>query len=245
MFRADPTRADDPVLAVLLGQVQPADRWLDVGAGAGRFALPLALALRSSGGEVVALDPSPSMLGSLREIAAEHRIDNVRTVEARWPLDPARAEAGAQALAADVVLIAHVGYDVAEIGLFIAALEAAARRSCIAVLMDRVPASASDPFWPLVHGQVRDPLPALPDFLDLLAARGKAPTVTRVPTPGRTFESRAALEGFVRRQLWIDSAGPSEARFQAALDELAVTDDSGWLIAGRGQNEIGVVAWRP
>ena len=82
-------------------------------------------------------------------------------------------------------------------------------------------------------------------LVDLLAARGTAPTVTRVPTPGRTFESRTALAGFVRRQLWIDPAGPSEARFQAALDELAVTDDTGWLIAGRGPNEVGLVEWHP
>ena len=26
---------------------------------------------------------------------------------------------------------------------------------------------------------------------------------------------------------------------------LAVTDDAGWLIGGRGPNEIGIVAWRP
>ncbi len=239
IFRADPTRTDDPVLALLLGKVRPADRWLDVGAGAGRFALPLARALAPSGGEVVALDASPSMLETLAEIAAEHRIGNIRTVEARWPPD----RAAASGFDADVVLIAHVGYDVAEIGPFVDALEAAARRSCLAVLMDQVPASAADPFWPLVHGQAREPLPALPDFLDLLAARGTASTVTRVPTPGRRFESRAVLAGFVRRQLWIDPAGPSEVRFQAALDELAVTDDAGWLIAGRGLNEIGLVEW--
>ena len=241
IFRADPTRTDDPALDLLLARVEPADRWLDVGAGAGRFALPLARALAPSGGEVVALDASPSMLETLGEIAAEYRIGNVRTMEARWPPD----RAAASGFDADVVLIAHVGYDVPEIGPFVDALEAAARRSCLAVMMDQVPASATDPFWPLVHDQVRDPLPALPDFLDLLVARGTAPSVTRVSTPGRTFESRAALAGFVRRQLWIDPAGPSEARFQAALDELIVTDDAGWLIAGRGPNEIGLVEWHP
>jgi predicted O-methyltransferase YrrM len=240
LFRADPTRTDDPVLAALLAQVRPGDRWLDVGAGAGRFALPLARALEASGGSVVALDASPSMLESLREIAADHHIHNVRTVEARWPPTAATALQTAQT---DVVLIAHVGYDVARIGPFVDALEASARRACVAVLTDRVPASAADPFWPLVHAQARDQLPALPEFLELLRARGRRVRLVRVPNDGRLFDSRAALEGFVRRQLWIDRDGPKEARFQAALDELAIEGDGGWRIADRGPNEIGVVTW--
>src|SRR4029079_1494870 len=56
LFRADPTRTDDPVLHVLLDLVRHGETWLDVGAGAGRFALPIARALDESGGEVVALD---------------------------------------------------------------------------------------------------------------------------------------------------------------------------------------------
>jgi CTP:molybdopterin cytidylyltransferase MocA len=241
LFWADPTRTDDPVLAALLAQVEPGDRWLDVGAGAGRFALPIARALAPSGGSVVALDTSPSMLESLREIATEHDIRNVQTIEARWP--PA-AGSDLAAETADVVLIAHVGYDVAEIGPFVDALEAGAGRACVAVLMEQVPASAADPFWPLVHDQTRDRLPALPEFLELLRARGRRAEVERLPTDGRLFESRAALEGSVRRQLWIDPAGKKEGRFQAALDELAVETPDGWLIAGRAPNEIGVVTWR-
>ncbi len=73
----NPARTDDPVLGALLARARPADTWLDVGAGAGRFALPMpALADRR---EVVALDPSPGMLEALREIAEQHGITNVRT----------------------------------------------------------------------------------------------------------------------------------------------------------------------
>ena len=240
LFRADPTRIDDPVLDVLLGLVRPGETWLDVGAGAGRFALPLARALDESGGEVVALDVSPSMLESLREIAEDHAIENVRTVEARWPDGEA-----ARGLDADVGFIAHVGYDVEEIGSFLDALEAASRRLCVAVLMERVPASAADPFWPPVHGETRVPLPALPDALELLEARGRQPSVTRVAIEARRFESRDALAGFARRQLWIDPDGAKEARYQAALDELTEHDASGWTIRGRTASDVGIVTWRP
>ena len=208
MFRADPTRVDDPVLARLLAIVRAGDTWLDVGAGAGRFALPIARALEPSGGSVVALDASASMLEAAREIAVEYGIANVRTIEARWPPDEAVAADVGTAFA-DVVLIAHVGYDVEAIGPFVDALESAARRELVAVLMEQMPASAADAFWPPVHGETRAALPALADFIELLVARGHRPSVERVTDERRRFESRDAVETFVRRQLWI-ARGRSE-----------------------------------
>ncbi len=242
LFRADPTRTDDAVLDALLRLTRSGDTWLDIGAGAGRFALPIARALDPSGGSVIALDASPSMLESLGEIAEDYAIENVRVVEARWP--PADGGA-ASTFEADVALIAHVGYDVEEIGPFLDALEASATRACVAVLMERVPASAADPFWPPVHGEARVPLPALPDVLELLRARGRHPEVQRIELEPRHFGSRDALEGFIRRQLWIDPRGEKEQRFQAALDALTVADGEGWTIAGRGPSEVGIVTWTP
>ena len=242
LFRADPTRTDDPVLGVLLDLVRSGDTWLDVGAGAGRFALPLARALDPSGGSVVALDASRSMLEGLREIADDYAIENVRVIEARWPPDdPGRAGA----FEADVALIAHVGYDIEAIGPFLGALEDAADRLCVAVLMERVPASAADPFWPPVHGEARVALPAMPEVVEILEARGRRPSVVRVEVDPRRFETRDQLAGFVRRQLWIDPDGPKEARLQAALDELAVPDGDAWAIKDRGTSTVGIVTWSP
>lgn len=239
LFRADPTRTDDPILTALLDLVRPGETWLDVGAGAGRFALPIALALDTSGGSVVALDTSASMLEALREIAEDHGIENVSTIHARWPpADPA-------ALQSDIALIAHVGYDIEEIGRFVDALEAGARRMCVAVLMDGAPASAADPFWPLVHGESRVPLPALSDFVELLAARGRDPRESRVTIEPRSFETRDAIEGFARRQLWIDPSEPKERLFQAAIDELTVHDEGGWRLRDRQATSVGVVTWDP
>ena len=239
LFRADPTRTDDPILRALLDLVRSGERWLDIGAGAGRFALPIARVLDPSGGSVVALDASPSMLESLREIAEDYAIENVRTVEARWPpADPGAVEA-------DVALMAHVGYDIEAIGAFLDAIETAARRLCVAVLTEHPPAAAADPFWPLVHGEPRSALPALPDLVELLRARGRQPAVVRIAGEPRRFESHEALEGFLRRQLWIDPAGGKADRLRAALDELAVPDGEGWTIRGRLPTETGVVTWSP
>jgi CTP:molybdopterin cytidylyltransferase MocA/SAM-dependent methyltransferase len=239
LFRADPTRTDDPVLAALLDLVRPGDAWLDIGAGAGRFALPIATALDPSGGSVIAMDPSSSMLEALREIAEDYAIENVRTIEARWPpADPAR-------FASDVALIAHVGYDIEPIGPFLDAMEDAARRQCVAVMMDRPPASAADPFWPRVHDEPRAQLPALGEFVELIEARGGRPSISKVVAERRRFETREALEGFVRRQLWIDPAGAKERRYRAALDDLATPDDDGWSIRELPSLDIGIVMWSP
>jgi molybdenum cofactor cytidylyltransferase len=241
IFRADPDRTDDAVLDHLRRLAHAADVWLDIGAGAGRYALPLARVVR----EVIAVDPSAGMLGSLREGAAEAGIANVRAIEGRWPpLADLRAALGPDPVA-DVALIAHVGYDVEEIGPFVDAMEASARRLCVAVMMDRQPGSLAEGFWPPVHGEVRIRLPALPEFEELLRVRHREPRTTIVEQSPRRFESREDVERFVRRQLWIADGGEKERRFRAAFDELVVAVDGGFGLAGQAPFEVGVVEWTP
>ncbi len=242
LFRADPTRTDEPALASLLAMVRPGDSWLDIGAGAGRYALPIARSLAASGGEVVAVDPSAGMLTGLHEIATEYGIANVRTVEARWP--PSDGDVGP--FAADVALIAHVSYDIAAIGPFLDAMEAAAGRSCVAVLMERQPSSIADVCWPPVWGEARIALPALPQFVELLRARGREPSIERLEREPRHFASREELEGFLRRQLWVEEGSAADIRFRTALEPMIVTDAEG-RVGLRDQRPlpIGIVTWTP
>ena len=240
LFRADPTRTDEPALVELLREVRPGETWLDIGAGAGRYALPLARALAPGGGAVTAVDPSHGMLAALRETAAEHDIGNVRVVEGRWP------DVAAEAGAADVTLIAHVSYDIAAIGPFVAAMEAAAGRLCIAVLMERQPSSIADVCWPSVWGEERVSLPALPEFVERLRALGREPVITMLEREPRRFASRDELEGFLRRQLWVADGSAAEDRFRAALDGLVDIDaDGGVGLEGQRPLPIGIVAWAP
>jgi hypothetical protein len=141
--------------------------------------------------------------------------------------------------------MAHVAYDIEEIGAFVDALEKAARRACVAVLMERQPSSIADACWPPVHGEPRVALPALPEFLELLEARGRRPSVTMLDRAPRRFESREALVGFLRRQLWIAEDGEKERTFQGALATLIVEDGEGFGLVGQRPLPVGIATWTP
>jgi len=242
VFRADPRRNDEPTLHQLLELARPEDTWLDIGAGAGRYALPLALAVR----EVIAVEPSAGMAAALREGIAEHGIANVRIVEGGWPPDaPTTGRPIAEPPRADVALIAHLGYDIEPIGGFLDAMEAAAGRLCAAVLMERQPASVADPFWPIVHGQERVPLPALHEFLVVLIARGRSFEVRLSERQPRPFEDIEAAASFLRRQLWIAEGGAKDRIFRAALAERIVEREGKVYLVDQVPLPIGLVSWRP
>ena len=238
LFVADPRRTDEPALAALLASATEDEVWLDIGAGAGRYALPLARVVR----EVIAVEPSAGMRGALRTGMGEHGIANVRVVAGAWPESIERL---GDLPAADVGMIAHVGYDIEAIGPFLDAMEAATRERCVAVLTDRSPASVADPFWPLVHGEDRVPLPALPDLLEVLHSRGRQTEVIRVERPPRTFDSVPALTAFLRRQLFISEGGEKDLHFRAVLPDRIVNRDGGWTLLDPPAGSIGIVTWGP
>jgi hypothetical protein len=236
LFVADPRRTGEPALDRLLGLARADATWLDIGAGAGRYALPLALQVR----EVIAVEPSDGMRRALRTGMAEHGIGNVRVVPGTWP--EALDQLG-DLPAADMALIAHVGYDIEGIGPFLDGMEAATRDRCVAMMTDQSPASVADPFWPIVHGQVRMALPAMPEFVELLRARGRDPHVEVVERSPRTFDSVAALTAFLRRQLFITENGDKDLRFRAILPDRITNREGGWTLAQRPAGSLGVVTW--
>src|SRR5512133_3709761 len=71
----------DPIRDFVLSRVDSDTTVLDIGAGTGKWAVPLAPRVR----HVTALDPSPSMLAVLRENVAEEGLENVRIVRGSWP----------------------------------------------------------------------------------------------------------------------------------------------------------------
>lgn len=231
-FRMDPRRTDDPSLNVLLDLARPDDVWLDVGAGGGRYALPLAMAVR----EVIAIDPSPSMLATLREDAVAAGIENVSLIEARWPM--------AGPPVGHVGLMAHVGYDIAEIGPFLDQLESVSRRLCVAVLGESAMTTVATLFWERIHGEPRVRLPALPELLVLLAARGRLPAVRLVDRNQPSFGSFDEALAMARRQLWLREGSRKDAWLRDLVAE-TVTEGDGRFAFDWTPTKIGIVSWSP
>ncbi len=207
-FADNPHRTDDEILNYLLTLSSSDDSWLDIGAGGGRFALPLALHSR----EVIAVEPSGGMREVMASGAQEHQVTNLQIVEGRWPDD-------AGDIQADLSLAAHVGYDLRNINGFIDAQERATRRLCVAVLMDRAPSGGFVTLWAQVHGEERHSLPGMREYLTLLLARGASPEVRLFPRDVKEHDE-AHIRADARRRLWLVEGSEKDQHLQRLLDDL-------------------------
>ena len=230
-FRADPRRTDDEALNAISELVPDGSALLDVGGGAGRFAV--ALAFKCAAATVV--DPSPAMLEQLREAADEAGRDNVIAIRAEWQ--------DAQVDAADVVLCSHVVYGVADIEPFLTKLNAHARRRVIMLSFVRSPQSWLAPLWKPVHGEPRIDLPGLPELVNVLWQMDIYPNVQMLtPSDQQTFESvETALENLAGR-LWIDDAS-ARRRLEGCIEEYLEPADGGFRLRGVPPVRQGVVWW--
>jgi 2-polyprenyl-3-methyl-5-hydroxy-6-metoxy-1,4-benzoquinol methylase len=133
-FRPGRVVTDD--LDWVLEHMQPGDTWLDIGAGGGRIAVPVAERVDA----VHAVEPSEAMrevMGAARDAAG---VDNLHIHDWRWP-----PSEGVDVPVADVSVASHVLYDQDDLRGFLGAMEAHTRRTCIVVLGDRAPSGAFEP----------------------------------------------------------------------------------------------------
>jgi SAM-dependent methyltransferase len=231
MFRADPRRTDEPTLETLRSLIEPTDTVLDIGAGGGRYALPLALLAH----EVIALEPSQGMRRVLQEGMAEYGIGNIQALDVRWPSQTLE-------LQADVALMSHIGYDIEEIGPFLDAMEAASRRVCVAVLLSQPPPTEADRLWPMVHGVERATLPSLPEFLSLLLARGKLFEVHLVERSPQTYTETNQVLTWLRQQLWTAPGSEKDQKLERVARERLQERDGRYALSWDPVS-IGVVTW--
>lgn len=233
-FRADPRRSHDALVNRLRQEVTSDDTLIDVGAGDGHLALPLALRCQ----HVIAVEPSPSMASVLRQQMTDFGISNISLVMSRWEeaeVDPA-----------DVVLNAHVLYTIRDIAPFIRKLETHARKRALVILFQEPPQARLHPLWELIHDEPRQPLPSLSAFQAVLHELGiEAQTEALPPQPPRGFDSLEDALAQLSRRLYLKSEDAKTSRLEHLLPELLEKNDEVFQIRGAGLVKSAMVWWEP
>lgn len=214
--RTGPPGSYDQTLRVLSELVMPSDSLLDVGAGTGRFAVPLAQRVRS----VTALDYAAPMLDILRRKLRSEGLSNVSVVEASWE----KAEAQDH----DVVLAAWSLYRQLDLTAAMQKLIACTRRVLIIV-------DGDDDAMLAPHYRLRDQIwggskaPGLPKplfYTGVLWQLGVHPEICVVHETRRIrIESPEAIAGE------LSPAGAAEAdiaQFAIELKPFLKQDAEGW-----------------
>jgi SAM-dependent methyltransferase len=226
-------RLDDPVLERVRAQLPAGDgRVLDVGAGTGRYSVPLA----ERGARVLAVEPNAAMAALLTDEARAHGV-TVTVEQAEWPA--AESVVGS----ADVVLCAHVVYPIADIVPFVRALDHAARSAVVMVVrLGQVDESLAHVFH-AVHGEPRVPMPSLPDLWNLLLQLGFPVSVTLHPFETRWgFADAEAAVADAAGRLGVAPGSPKWAPMEAAVrSRLAPHGDE--VLLAPSQAYQGVLWW--
>lgn len=168
-FRQDPRREPSAALSLIASYLRPDDTLLDVGGGAGRYGLPLALRCK----EVINVDPSPAMRGQFEAVAGEAGITNVRFVQSDW--------LEAEGVTGDVALVANVTYFVRDIRRFLQKLNRATRRQIIIDVHSVPPPNRTADFFPLLYGVEQRLAPSYRELLPVLWEMGILPEVRVLP----------------------------------------------------------------
>ena len=230
----DPYRADDLVLNSLYTSLSTDADVLDVGGGAGRFAL--ALATRAK--HVTVVEPSTDSVELLRTRAADAGLTNVTVINEPWE--------DAEAPSADMVLCSLVLHHVPDAGPFVAKMQEHARDRVVVVEMMETPGALEVPFYERVYGSAPTPLPGLPNVLGLLWAMDIFPDVAMLSPEAAVLDTDrdAALEQ-LRRRLAVREGTEADKRLRAAADDLLKETPEGLTVRGVAPLRQAIVTWRP
>jgi SAM-dependent methyltransferase len=246
LVKADPLRPLGPNLAVIASYIEADDVVIDVGGGAGRMSLPLALRCR----EVINVEPSPTMAAGFRTNAAGAGITNTRIIEGEWP--------AVDASAGSVALVNHVTYMTREIVPFIEKLEQAGRRRVLITVNSEPGPSIQRVLYQLVHGEAEEVVPGHVELINAIWELGilpdvrvlPQPTVPFTPAPSRDAAIAGAIARFPGEQWgWWDLGSDLKARLRSVLDarfdELFAASAEGFVPRYVAPGREILITWQP
>jgi SAM-dependent methyltransferase len=237
-FTADPRRSPDANLEAVLEYISPEHTVLDVGGGAGRYGLPIALRCK----EVINVEPSQGMGEAFKAAAREAGISNARWIDAEW------LEAGQ--VTGDITLVVNVTYFVRDVMPFVEKLVEASRDRVIIATSITPPPNQSARLFELLHGEAGAPVPGYRDLLPVLWEMGIVPDVrvlheARASALGSTYADRGAALASLRDRRWDDSTWAGRlALFESHFDELFEGVTGGFRRRVTGDPRMILVTWR-
>ena len=236
MFRLDPRRTLEANTAAVAAFVGPDDVIVDVGGGAGRVSLPIALHCA----QVINVEPSAAMRTEFDASAAEAVISNARCIDADWPT-------GAEGIEGDVVLVANVTYFVRDIVPFVSALTAAARKRVIISVWSVPPPNDAASLFELVHGTPQAPAPNHRELLAVLWDLGLLPDIRTLPDEFRSARMRPpTVDDAVKLALNVSSGerlGGAEETIRSHFDELYSPSPEGFIPRWRKPSREMLITW--
>ena len=236
-FRFDPHRPLDANLAIIAAHVGPDDVVVDVGGGAGRVCLPLALMCR----QVINVEPSPGMAAEFESLAQEAGITNARHILSS--LSEAEEAHG------DISFTADVTYFVRDIAAFISQLEAAAARRIMITIWSEPPPNRRAKLFQMVYGEEQEVLPGHHQLLPVLWEMGILPDVRVLPESpwweNQTPPTREEAVQMILEDRWLKPEDRERARYviESHFDELFASSPTGYLPQWRSEMRELLITW--
>jgi precorrin-6B methylase 2 len=230
----------DPFLAHVAEKVYPRMTVLDVGAGTGRFAIPLA----RQADRLMAVEPAAAMRQLLSDNCAAAQLTNVRIVATAWP--EALAEVGSGQ--ADITICSHVLYPIGDIVPFVAALEQATRVGGLIFIYLRAGQTTdfAPELWQELHDERLAPQPDYLDAYNVLAQMGICANLTMVKNSSLwRFDSLDEAVAAYRDRLCIhDDETAKLKRLRQRLQELAIEENGRLAISKREPAQAAIIWWQ-
>lgn len=239
LFSFDPRRTPEPNLAFIAQYLDPDDVLVDVGGGAGRVSLPLALRCR----EVLVVDPSPAMGAEFDDSRRRAGIANARRVQANWM--------AVDNVSGDVVFSADVTYFVRDIVPFVEKLEASARRRVMITLWSVAPPNSEEALFELFYGEKMAPVPGFRELMAVLWEMGRLPELRVMPEPpwweGNILRTRDEAVTDVTESGWVREADLDAARevISRNFERLFKSVDGGYQPRWREPSRELLITWTP
>ena len=238
-FTADPRREPDANLRAILQYIEPQHVVIDVGGGAGRYGLPIAMRCR----EVINVEPAAGMGKAFEETARQAGIENARWLASDWQ--------SAEGVTGDVSLVANVTYFVRDIVPFLSKLSEASRERVIIANAVTPPPNQGARLFAVINHEEQYLVPDHHALVPVLWEMGIEPELrvldeARATALGGVFATRdEAIEAAVA------SPGRSSERLESArldvvarFEELFEPAHGGYRRRATGDTRMLLITWR-